>query len=181
MITTDTSVDALLADIRRCWSASQTPSDLREKFEAWSRENKEHIDRLRAVMGASAAWWIIKGREAGHDADILDQVALQATQWVIATIARTMKKRQGEAFEPARIAIVAYEIAQRVGQNGGEVDLEGLTQTAEAITNDVEADNERLRELISDIADMDLGDPEMEHREIIARCREETMRWEGKP
>ena len=36
---------------------------------------------------------------------------------------------------------------------------------------------ERLRELIDDIADMDVGDVELEHREIIARCRAEQKRW----
>lgn len=30
----------------------------------------------------------------------------------------------------------------------------------------------------SDLADMDIGDVEIEHREIIARCREEQKRWQ---
>ena len=31
--------------------------------------------------------------------------------------------------------------------------------------------------VIDDIADMDVGDVELEHREIIARCRAEQKRW----
>lgn len=42
----------------------------------------------------------------------------------------------------------------------------------------IERERDRLRELIEEIADMDLGDPEMEHREIIARCRKEVESWE---
>lgn len=38
-------------------------------------------------------------------------------------------------------------------------------------------ERDRLRELIEEIADMDIGDIEMEHREIIARCRAEAERW----
>lgn len=46
------------------------------------------------------------------------------------------------------------------------------------LANDAANEIERLRELIEDIADMDVGDVEMEHREIIARCRAEAAKWE---
>lgn len=37
----------------------------------------------------------------------------------------------------------------------------------------------RLRDLIDEIADMGLADPEIEHRAIIDRCRAEQRRWTG--
>jgi hypothetical protein len=39
------------------------------------------------------------------------------------------------------------------------------------------AEVERLRDLIDEFADMDLTEPEVEHREIIDRCRQEQQRW----
>lgn len=178
MTTIDTERDDMLAAISAAWTDSQTPPDLRERYTAWSRDNRHHIDRLRAVLGSSLAWWIIKGEEAGHDRDILEQVALQSSQIMIAHIALTMKRRQGRPFEPARVAIVAYAAAQALAdQAPPELDLEAICAAAEDIGADTDAENTRLRELIDDIADMDLGDPEMEHREIIARCRAEQKRW----
>lgn len=174
-------LQALVADVTRVWHESQTPDALRASFQAWATENSGHVDRLRAVMGATVAWWIVKGREAGHDPDVLDQVALQSTQFAIAWIARAMKIRQGQLFEPARVAIVAYAISKSIADlPAGDVNpnLEGLTDCAEAIQADVSAENERLRAIISEIADMDLGDPELEHREIVARCRTEVASWE---
>ena len=52
-------LEILIADISRCWDLSQTPKDLRESFEAWTNNNKNHIDRLRAIIAATAAGWII--------------------------------------------------------------------------------------------------------------------------
>lgn len=45
------------------------------------------------------------------------------------------------------------------------------------LLRDARAEVENLRNLIDEIADMDVGDPEMEHRDIIARCRKEQTRW----
>lgn len=165
-----TERDAMLTAITEAWSAATTPDDMRERLLAWSKENAEHTGRLRAIVGATLAWWIIKGAEAGHDRDVLDQVALQQTQLVCAMIARAMKQRQGLPYSPARVAIVAYHAA-RLAEAGDGVDIEGLTETAEAIINDVEAENERLRELVDEIADMDPSEPEIHYRDIIARCR----------
>lgn len=178
MTASDTERDAMLAAISEAWTDSQTPSDLRERLTAFARENSHHVNRLRAVLGSSLAWWIIMGEEAGHDRDILEQVALQSSQIMIAHIALTMKRRQGRPFDPARIAIVAYVAAQSLAdQAPPELDLEAICAAAEDIGADTDAENARLRDLIDEIADMDLGDPELEHREIIARCRDEQKKW----
>ena len=42
----------------------------------------------------------------------------------------------------------------------------------------IEQERDRLRDLIEEIADMGIGEPEAEHRDIIARCRAEMKRWE---
>jgi hypothetical protein len=39
------------------------------------------------------------------------------------------------------------------------------------------AEVERLRNLVDEFADMDIAEPEIEHREIIDRCRQEQQRW----
>jgi hypothetical protein len=107
-------------------------------------------------------------------------------QWVIAVTARAMKARQGEPFEPARIAIVAYAMASAIHKAGGEpANLEGMAQEAERIgafaVSEADAEIARLRGVIGEIADMDgldLGEPEMERRAIIDRCKAEVARWE---
>lgn len=57
--------------------------------------------------------------------------------------------------------------------------LEMSDEEIEAEWQKASAEDEvyRLRDLIDEIADMDIGDIEIEHREIIARCREEQKRW----
>lgn len=173
----DLTLDDMTRGLAAAWERSQTPGDLRSRIVAWAVGNREHVDRLEALVGATVAWWIIKGSEAGHDRDMLDQVALQTTHRVIARIARTMKARQGEPYEPARIAIVAYAIAHAMDDGSGPLDLEAIAGAIDAVAADTEAENARLRELIDEIADMDIGEPEIEHREIIARCRAEQRRW----
>lgn len=176
----------MIADIRRVWSAAQTPPELRAAFMRWHEENTALVDRLKAAMAANLAWWLVRGREAGHDPDILDQVALQAVQWVIAVTTRAMKERQGEPFEPARVAIVAYMVARMIAKAGGEAaNLEGMAHEADRIgafaTSEADAEIKRLRAVIEEIADMDgldLGEPELERVAIIDRCKAEMARWE---
>ncbi len=172
----------MLADIERAFAASITPDELRQRFTAFAIEQKEHVDHLLATLVASTSWWIIKGRDAGHDPDVLDQVALQQMQAAISTICRVMKARQGQPFEPARIAIVAYTVAESVdaSREAPQPDaLERITETVDDLASDVERERDRLRELIEEIADMELlGAADREHREIIARCRAEAKRWE---
>jgi uncharacterized coiled-coil protein SlyX len=181
-MTTDTPSPArMLADIERAFAASITPDDLRDRFTAFVRDEKQHVDRLCATLLAAVSWWIVKGREAGHDADVLDQIALQQMQAAIANVCRAMKARQGQPFEPARIAIVAYTIAESVGASPEPPQpdaIERIAETIDDLASDVERERDRLRELIEEIADMDVGDIELEHREIIARCRAEAKRWE---
>lgn len=173
-------LDEMLLAIENEFAASLTPTPLRERFETFARDKKEHIDRLRATIGAAVAWWIVKGREAGHDHDILDQVALRETQAIIALVARAMKRRQGEPFSPARIAIVAYTVAKSIGEmEGPPADIKAIADTIDDLASDIEKERDRLRELIEEIADMDLGDVEIEHRTIIDRCRAEVESWDA--
>jgi len=144
-------LESMLCDVRRCWDVSLTPREKREAYNAWVAENKPHTDRLFALIAATAAWWIIRGKDAGHDQDILEQCALQTTQQAIAVIAKTMKKRQGEPFEPARVAIVGYAIAQVVADTQIEADLEGVTRAAEGLADRAEKENKELRDLIEGI------------------------------
>lgn len=173
-------LDAMIEDIAAAWDASHTPCDLRKKFVAFVQENKAHVERLRAQLLATVSWWIVKGEEAGHDRDALEQAALQETQFTIAAIARAMKARQGEPFSPARVSIVAYKIAEQIAKaEPVKVDLEEVTALMDDFITDIEAERDRLRDLIDEIADMGIGDVEMEHRDIIARCRAEQKRWNG--
>jgi hypothetical protein len=76
---------------------------------------------------------------------------------------------------------VADSIARDVAENEAHVDLEGLAQAADEIGADTGAENDRLKAIISEIADMaglDLGEPEMERAAIIDRCKAEVARWE---
>lgn len=47
---------------------------------------------------------------------VLEQVAWQSLHKAIAMHCRSIKERDGEPFDPARIAIVAYHVADTVGQ-----------------------------------------------------------------
>ncbi len=172
----------MLSEVGRCWSESLTPEPLRLAFLAWNRQHKSQVDRLRALLAAATAWWIVGGREAGHDPAILEQVGLQTTLWAAAVISRAAKLRQGAPFAPGRLAIVAWAVAHQVAQQQASADIEGLARAGEDLIDGLDAaremEHERLRNLIADIADMDLGETEMEHREIVARCRAEVERWE---
>lgn len=170
-------LDAMVEDLVAAWDASYTPTDKREAFIAWAQANIDHVQRLHALVAATMAWWLIKGREAGHDPDCLDQVALQSAQRAIAQISRAMKERQGEPFSPARVAIVAYQIAKDVAaEPAPHVDLEGLTKAVDAIEANTAAERDRLRELVDDIADTGLDD-EMRRSLIIEVCRETRKQW----
>lgn len=171
--------DAMIKSIASAWEQAHTPNELRERFLAFATENKGHIERLRAQLAAMVAWWIIKGAEAGHDRDVLEQVALQETQAVISTIARAMKTRKGEPFSPARVAIVAYHIAELVAQSDQtKADLEGIAAAIDDLASDIERERDELRSLIKDIVYIDLGDSLLEYGEILNRCRAQVSKWE---
>lgn len=130
-----TDLDKMLADISAAWEASRTPPALQQTWITWSRENAEHLQNLRATVGGNMAWWIIKGEELGHSRDTLDQAALQAGQMVIAQIALAMKRRQGEPFSPARVAIVAYAMAEMVAAEPGPgLDLDAIAKAADELS-----------------------------------------------
>jgi hypothetical protein len=188
-------LESMLSDVRRVWPDSHTPTAKRDAFVAWDKAHKPHVNRLRAALAANVAWWLIKGREAGHDPDILDQVALQAVQWVIAVTARAMKARQGEPFEPARIAIVAYAMASAIAKAGGEpANLEGMAQEAEKIgafaVSEADAEIARLRKLMTRLGDAvthaadDLEDEEdrvylgsTNHADTLREARDLYFAW----
>lgn len=176
-MTDSTDLDTMLTAISAAWGPSHTPPEKRAEFVAWAAENREHCLRLHALIGATAAWWIVKGAEAGHDRDILDQVALQETQRAIARIARVMKARQGEAFSPARVAIVAYQIAGLVAADDADLDIDAIANAADDIGADTGAENARLRRLIEEFTYLDTGELSPEHRDLITRCRAEQTLW----
>jgi hypothetical protein len=144
----DLDLDTIIADITRCFAAAQTPEPLREAFTAFADANKAETARLFANVAAVLAWWLVKGREAGHAPDVLDQVAFQTTQRACAIVARSMKLRQDEPFEPARFAIVSYAIAQDVARAQGSADLDGIVAVTEDIASEIETENARLRDLL---------------------------------
>lgn len=172
------TLDAMIEDIVAQWGNARTPVDLRTRLIGFCFDHKQDVDRLTAQLAATVAWWIVKGAEAGHDRDVLEQVALQQTLQAISAIAKAVKQRQGEPYSPARLAIVAYHVAMDVGALGpASVDLEGIAGAIDGLASDIESERDALRELIEEIADMDVGDVEIEHREIIARCRAEAKKW----
>lgn len=175
----EADLDDMVEKIVRAYDESRTPSDMRQRFEMFAREQRSQVEQLDATLLGAMSWWLIKGSEAGHDPDVLEQVALQSAQRAIAIIARGMKQRQGQPFDPARVAIVAYAISEMIaGAVDFRPDLEGATEAIDAHDRSFSGEVHRLRALIGDIADMDLGDVELEHREIIDRCRAEVERWE---
>ena len=105
----------MLTKVDRAFDASHTPPDLAARFRAFAEENGQHVDSLEACLLGFMCTWLTKGREAGADPDCLEQVWLQAAQRAIAYIARAMKDRQGEPFDPARLAIVAWSVGEAVG------------------------------------------------------------------
>lgn len=174
----ESDLDDMVEKMVRAYDASRTPSDLRAKFQAFAAEQAAHIRRLDATVLAALSWWLIKGEEAGHDRDVLDQVALQSTHRAIAIIARAMKERQGQPFDPARVAIVAYAVAEGVAKTDGfKADLQGVTDEVDEMDQSFSGEVRRLRNIIDEIADMTPRDPEQELLELIVRCQKEQERW----
>lgn len=175
----EADLDDMVEKIVRAYDESRTPSDLRERFAAFAREQRSQVERLDATLLGAMAWWLIKGGEEGHAPDVLEQVALQSAQRAVSVIARGMKQRQGQPFDPARVAIVAYAVAEAIaGVADFRADLKGATEAIDAHDRSFSGEVVRLRKLIEDIADTDFGDVEMEHRFIIDRCRAEMARWD---
>lgn len=148
-LTTLSPLDRMVEEIVEAWDAAMTPQPLREQFQHFVEHHRRQVDSLHAQLAAVVAWWIINGGAAGHDREILEQVALQETQRVIATVARAMKARQGQPFSPARVAVVAYEVARIV--NEGEppvVDLERIASTIDDLASDVEQQRDELAEML---------------------------------
>ena len=104
----------MLAKVQRAFDEARTPPGLRERFQAFAEAEADHVLRLDAALLGEMAWWLTAGAETGHDRDVLDQVCLQSAQSAIAIIARAMKERQGQPFDPARLAIVAFTIAHDI-------------------------------------------------------------------
>ncbi len=180
----DTSLETMLAEVAAAWDAAITPRQIRQELETFVKDNKGHVDRLTVAVYASAAWWIIKGAEAGHSRDVLDQVAVQTLQSVSASVCLTMKARQGEPFDPARFAIVGYHLACRTRAHDQPADLEGVTRIQDAIEAErlagVEADNAALRTCITEILDAAHGGDATDADRLVAirdLCSTETNRW----
>lgn len=180
MTTTDIELLRMTEAVAKAWDASQTPPELRESFAAWSRAHEQHVLHLQSGLLAQVCWWTMKAREQGHDGELVDEVALQQAQAALAVVARAMARRQRRPFEPGRFAIVAYTVACEVATAGGEdpsIDPAAVSRMVDEVASSIERERDELREIIDQIADMDIGDIEMEHREIVALCRRTQKRW----
>ena len=83
----------------------------------------------------------------------------------------TLHTRHGETVV-AQLAVLTP-----AGQLPGEDQRAFAERIAHAVADAINAHG-MARQIVEDIADMDVGDVEMEHREIIARCRAEAAKWE---
>lgn len=105
-------VDAITA----AWDAAMTPPDLRAALLDFvnGKSTIRHVDHLRAMLLVTLGSWIMEGEKAGHDRHVLEQVAASETHKCIAMLMRAAKERRSEPFVAARMAIVAYFMADNV-------------------------------------------------------------------
>lgn len=112
----ESTVDRLrmLDAIDAAWRDSMTPPELRTACLAFHTDGRRHVDHFRAVLLITIGTWIIEGAEHGHDRHMLEQVAAAEAHRCVAMLMRDAKERRGEPFVPARMAIVAFAIAEGV-------------------------------------------------------------------
>lgn len=147
--TKDTPVDAemaaMLAAISDAWASASTPPELRQAcLDFVDDENGRHqIDVLRAALLLTLGAWIIEGSGQGHDRHMLEQVAAVETHRCLSTLMRAAKERRGEAFIPARVAIVGYQMAVNVAKaEPFRCDIDGAVAAYDAAQRKVSDDDE---------------------------------------
>lgn len=158
--------------------ATTMPDELQREIAAFMAAHKDNVDNLRNQVLAVLGIWLGEAAKRGSEI-VVEQIALQQAHLALTLTAKAMKARRGEALLPGRMALAAYHFAAVANDiESGPLDLDGAAKLLSDLLTPLERERDRLRELVDEIADMDLGEPEVEHREIIARCREEQKRWE---
>lgn len=114
--TGDAEQAAMQQAIADAWQEAMTPPELREACVAFSAEQAANVDYFRAMMLVAIGHWIVEGERHGHERRVLEQVAAAEAFRAVATLIRGAKERDGAPFVPARLAIVAYFMADNVAR-----------------------------------------------------------------
>lgn len=123
----------VLDAVRAAWPQSMTPPELRASCLAFCTEHRRHVDQLSAILLVTIGSWIIEGAKQGHDRHVLEQVAAAETHRCVATLMRGVKERRGEPFVPARLAIVAFAMADNIANaEPFKCDIDGAVAAFEA-------------------------------------------------
>lgn len=156
-------LEAMLAAIRDAYPSSLTPPSLREACLAFitGDHGKSQVDHLRVAMLVTLGIWVIEGERNGYDRHMLEQIAAAETHKCIGVMMRGAKERRGEPFIPARMSIVAFQMADNVAKaDPFKCDMDAAVAAYEtAMTEDV-----------TDTVD----EPDDATRRFLARWRRET-------
>lgn len=113
----DPELAKIQSAIAAAWSESSTPPELRAACESFARgDGRRHLEELRAIIIVSIGVWIRGGIDAGFQRAVLEQTAWAEMHHALAMMVRAAKERDGEAFVAARLAIVAFFMADVVGK-----------------------------------------------------------------
>jgi len=103
----------ILAEIKAAYEDSITPEPLRQALVAFHKANDARIRELHLhLLGAAAEFMHDTAGDYDRDHPLAMRVASVAMQDVTTFIARALKRLQGEELSPARVAIVAFEMAR---------------------------------------------------------------------
>lgn len=170
-------IDAIIASVREA-HATPMPPDMLAEISAFKAAHKAQVDELLAHVIAVIGCWLSEAAKRGSETAV-EQIALQQSHMAMMLVAKGMKARRAQPLVPGRMALAAWYMAATANGIATEpLDLAGVDRLLADLRTPIEMERDRLRELVEEIADLGLGDVEMEHREIIARCRTEAKRWE---
>lgn len=113
-LTALSELDAMIEAIAAAWPDSLTPPDLRADCIAFQTQHKDRVGELRAMLLLTIGAWLREAEKHGVDRHVAEQVAAAHGHAAIASMMRAAKERRGEPFVPARLAIVAYHMADNV-------------------------------------------------------------------
>lgn len=128
----NSDLEKMKAAIAAAWDQSLTPPALRDACLGFvtNEPTKTRSNELRAYILLLVGEWLEAGRKDGHDCRVLEQVAWQTMHDALAIHCRAVKERDGEPFVPARVAIVAYHVADNVAHREPfACDLDGALRT----------------------------------------------------
>lgn len=111
-------LEQMQAAVAAAWDASLTPPELRDACIAFStgEATKDRTSELLAYVMVLVGEWVESGANEGHDRRVLEQVAWQTLHKALSMHCRMVKERDGLPFQPARIAIVAFHIADVIAK-----------------------------------------------------------------